>query len=95
MIDFKPDIVISFGVASNTNSIRLERVAINLDDCWLKDENGIKFLEKHIMPDEPVGYFSSLPLKKIYIALKESQIPVRYSNYAGNYLCNHISSIIN
>ena len=90
IIDFEPDIIISLGVASNTNSIRLERVAVNLDDCWLQDENGIKFLERKIVPDGPVGYFSSLPLKKIYITLKESHIPVRYSNYAGNYLCNHI-----
>lgn len=87
---FKPDAVLMLGVAQKRESISLERIAININDASIPDNEGNLRQGQPIIEDAPVGYRSTLPLDEIYKAIHSADIPVSYSNHAGAYLCNHV-----
>jgi len=85
---FKPQLVLSFGLAYNRPAISLERVAINLLDFSIPDNEGWKPDETPIVAEGPIAYFSGLPLKELQQVLREEGIPCEISNTAGTYVCN-------
>ena len=87
---FGPDAVICFGVNRRADELRLERIAVNVDDAAIGDTGGQLRQGQRIAPDGPVGYWSSLPLEEMHQALQEAGLPVAFSNHAGAYVCNHV-----
>ena len=85
-----PDVVICLGQAEGRTSITPEKVAINLDDARLPDNEGVVRNDVKILADGPDAYFSTLPLKEIVDAIKAQGIPVTVSLSAGAFLCNHV-----
>jgi pyroglutamyl-peptidase len=88
--EIKPDVIIELGLAGGRTSITPERVAINMKDASGPDNIGFKPIDEVIKKDGKNAYFSTLPLREIEDALKESKIPVSISNSAGLYVCNNI-----
>ncbi|MBN1659803.1 MAG: hypothetical protein JXA93_15465 [Anaerolineae bacterium] len=86
----RPDLVVSLGVAARACGLRLERVALNLDDSPAPDNAGVPVTGRRIVPDGPVGYWSTLPLEDLKRALEAREIPVQISNHAGTFVCNHV-----
>jgi len=86
----RPDVVLMVGQAGNRTEICLERVAINLDDARIADNEGDQPDERTIDADGPAAYFAGLPLKPIVAALVAAGIPARVSDTAGTYVCNHV-----
>ena len=85
----RPDYVLALGVAAKSEGIRIERVALNLDDSESPDNDGVLRQGESILADGPPAYFSRLPLNGLKDVLESAGIPVRISNHAGAYLCNH------
>lgn len=90
MKKFNPDVVLNIGQTSERFDISIERVAINLDDARIPDNEGNQPIDETIRPDGSPAYFSSLPIKVIVENIKNSGIPVSVSNTAGTFVCNHI-----
>ncbi|MEO1290431.1 MAG: hypothetical protein AAFV93_22015 [Chloroflexota bacterium] len=65
-------------------------MAININDASIPDNEGKLKQGQQIVPDAPVGYWSTLPLEMMYDSISMAKIPVKYSNHAGAYLCNHV-----
>ena len=86
----RPDVVLSFGLSRRIDEIKLERIAINVDDASLVDAGGKLRRGRKIAPDGPVGYWGSIPIDAILQALHDAGIPAGISNHAGAYVCNHI-----
>ncbi|OCA88657.1 pyroglutamyl-peptidase I [Pradoshia sp. D12] len=86
----KPDIVISVGQAGGRFDITPERVAINLDDYRIKDNEGNQPIDAVIQPDGQPAYFSNLPVKAMVKHMSENGIPATLSNTAGTFVCNHV-----
>lgn len=86
----RPNIVICVGQAGGRDRISIERVAINVDDAGIPDNEGNQPIDETIFEDGQGAYFSSLPIKSIVNNLKENKIPAEISNSAGTYVCNHI-----
>lgn len=86
---YKPDIVLAFGQCTD-DSIRIERVALNLDDARTADNSGYTPIDELIHADGKNAYFSSLPIKVIQHAVVAKNIPAVISNSAGTYVCNHL-----
>ncbi|CCQ95896.1 Pyrrolidone-carboxylate peptidase [[Clostridium] ultunense Esp] len=86
----KPDIVICVGQAGGRYDISLERVAINIDDARIKDNEGNQPVDIKIFEDGENAYFTSLPIKRMVKKIRESGIPASISNTAGTFVCNHI-----
>jgi pyroglutamyl-peptidase len=72
------------------DAIRLERVALNLDDAAAADEDGERRAGTRIRPAGPVGHWSSLPLAEFATALERRGLPFVWSRDAGGFLCNHV-----
>ena len=86
---YQPDIILAFGQCIG-DSIRIERVALNLDDARTADNSGYTPIDELIHADGKNAYFSSLPIKVIQQAVAAKNIPVVISNSAGTYVCNHL-----
>lgn len=85
-----PDIVISVGQAGGRFDITPERVAINLDDFRIKDNEGNQVVDEIIKEDGQAAYFSNLPIKGMVKHMNENGIPASVSNTAGTFVCNHV-----
>ena len=90
LLRLRPDAILSFGVSGGTDELCLERIAVNLDDAALPDSGGQTRSGTRIVEGGPVGYWATLDLERLYAALVEAGLPVRFSNHAGAYLCNHL-----
>lgn len=90
IIEHKPDVVISIGQAGGRFDITPERVAININDFRIKDNEGNQPVDEVIREDGKAAYFSSLPVKGIVKHLNKNGIPSTLSNTAGTFVCNHV-----
>ena len=88
--EHKPDVVMCLGQAEGRTSITPERVAINLDDARLADNEGVLRNDVKILENGPDAYFTSLPIREMVDAMKAANVPAAISLSAGAFLCNHI-----
>lgn len=86
----QPDIVICIGQAGGRTQITPERVAINIDDARITDNEGNQPIDKPIVEGGSPAYWTTLPIKRIVERMKENGIPAAISNTAGTFVCNHI-----
>lgn len=86
----KPDVVVNVGQAGGRSCVTLERIAINLEDATIPDNEGNQPVEKPIRKEGPAAYFSTLSLKEMVEQMKLAGYPVSISNTAGTFVCNHL-----
>jgi len=89
--EYSPDVVLSVGQLAGRSDISIERVAINIDDYQMPDNDGNKPIDEPIIKDAPNAYFMSIPIKAIHKKLIENRMPASISNSMGTYLCNHVA----
>lgn len=90
IVESRPDILISLGQAGGRSDITVERVAINIADASIADNDGKKPIDEKIRWDGENAYFSTLPIKAIVENLRAEEIPASVSNSAGTYVCNFV-----
>lgn len=88
--EHQPDIVLNIGQAGGRTALSFERVAINLDDARIPDNQGQQPLDTAIQPTGPAAYFTQLPIKAMANAVRSQGIPAQVSYSAGTFVCNHI-----
>jgi pyroglutamyl-peptidase len=86
----EPDVVISLGQAEGRTQITPERIAINLDDARLADNEGVTRIDEPILVGGPVAYESTLPIRDFVSAINAAGVPAAVSLSAGAFLCNHV-----
>ena len=86
----RPDVLISVGQAGGRPDITPERVAINLMDARIPDNDGFSPVDIPVEKDGETAYFTTLPVKKMVEAMKEAGIPAGLSYSAGSYVCNTV-----
>ena len=87
---YNPDYILSIGQAGGRTDISIERIAINIDDFRIKDNEGNQPIDEKIYFDGDNAYFSTLPIKSIQSEITKNNIPASISNTAGTFVCNHI-----
>ena len=85
-----PDIVLCLGLAGGRAALSLERVAINIDDARIADNDERQPLDTPVVAGGPAAYFTTLPIKAAAAALRDAGLPAIVSNTAGTFVCNHI-----
>ena len=88
--EHNPDVVICLGQAEGRIHVSPERIAINLDDARLADNEGVIRNDVQIIVGGPVAYESTLPIKEIVKAINDAGVPAAVSLSAGAFLCNHV-----
>ena len=86
----KPDVVLCIGQAGGRFEITPERVAINVDDARIKDNESNQPIDIKIFEDGENAYFTTLPIKAMVEAIREANLPAAVSNTAGTFVCNHL-----
>lgn len=85
-----PDYVLNVGQAGGRFSLSPERVAINIDDARIPDNEGNQPIDTVIQENGEAAYFTQLPIKAMVDSIKKSKISAAVSNSAGTFVCNHI-----
>lgn len=88
--DTEPALVLCVGQAGGRAQLSLERIAINIDDARIPDNDGARPIDEPVVAGGPAAYFSDLPIKAMLAALREAGIPAEVSQTAGTYVCNHV-----
>lgn len=86
----KPDAVLCIGQAGGRYDLTPERVAINLDDARIPDNEGNQPIDVPIFRDGAPAYFATLPIKAMVAKIREAGLPASVSNTAGTFVCNHL-----
>ncbi|MEM5686238.1 pyroglutamyl-peptidase I [Bacillus cereus group sp. MYBK71-2] len=88
--ELNPEIIICIGQAGGRPDITIERVAINIDDARIADNEGNQPVDVPVVEEGPAAYWSTLPMKAIVKKLQEEGIPASVSQTAGTFVCNHL-----
>ena len=82
MTELKPDAVLCVGQAGGRYDLTPERVAINLDDARIPDNEGNQPIDTPIFADGAPAYFATLPIKAMAAKIREAGLPASVSNTA-------------
>ena len=86
----RPDAVVCVGQAAGRSEITPERVAINIADASIPDNEGNQPCDEPIVPGGETACFSTLPVKAMVEAIRARGIPAEVSLSAGTFVCNHL-----
>ena len=87
---YRPDVVLDVGQAGGRSCMTVEKVAINLKEARIPDNDGEKPFDVPIREDGETAYFSTLPVKAMVENMRAHGIPAHISYTAGTYVCNCI-----
>lgn len=83
-----PAVIIALGLWPGAPMIRLERIAINVADFEIPDNDGAFVSDEPLNANGSNALKATLPLRRIEAELLAGGIPVHVSNTAGTFLCN-------
>ncbi|MFD1673541.1 pyroglutamyl-peptidase I [Alicyclobacillus fodiniaquatilis] len=83
-----PEVIVCLGEAGGRAQLTPERVAINVMDASIPDNEGDRPIDEPIDEAGPVAYWSTLPIKAMVTAMRAANVPAAVSNTAGTYVCN-------
>lgn len=85
-----PSIVICVGQAGGRSGITVEKVALNLMEASIPDNEGCQPVDEPVHADGETAYFAKLPVKAMVQNMKNHGIPARISYTAGTFVCNDV-----
>lgn len=83
----KPDVALHIGQAGGRTNITVEKVAINLAEARIPDNDGEQPLDEPLREDGDTAYFATLPIKAMVENIR-TKYPASVSYTAGTYVCN-------
>ena len=86
----KPDIVICVGQAGGRSHMTVEKVAVNLMEARIPDNDGQQPVDTPVYEDGPDAYFATIPVKAMVQKMRDNKIPAKVSYTAGTFVCNDI-----
>lgn len=84
----RPDLIIMLGQSGGSDRVKLERVALNMMDSKLADNDGFIPNEEPINTNTPTALFTNMPIKSLRTSIEEQGVAVKISNSCGLYVCN-------
>ena len=70
----RPDAVVMLGQAGGRAKITPERIAVNLDHCEARDNDGEQRIDSVIDPEGPAAYFSTLPVHAMLQEMRKCEV---------------------
>ena len=86
--ELNPSTVISLGLWPGESMIRIERIAVNIADFGIPDNDGVRTVDQLVQSDGAAALMSTLPVRAMESAILQDGIPASLSATAGTYLCN-------
>ena len=86
----RPDVIISVGLAGGRDAVTPERIAVNIRDARIADNQGFQPKGDRVAQEGAAAYFSTLPVEQMAQAIRQIGIPAAVSNTAGTFVCNDV-----
>ena len=90
LAEHRPDVVIATGLAGGRAAIGVERVAVNLIDARIPDNDGAQPIDAPSVEGAAPAHFATLPVKELARRIADAGIPAEVSYSAGTFVCNHV-----
>ncbi|MEQ8344499.1 MAG: pyroglutamyl-peptidase I [Sneathiellaceae bacterium] len=93
MAEIRPQAVVMLGEYGGRTMLTVERLAQNLNDgarYGLRDNAGRLVQDLATVPDGPVAYHATLPVRAMVAAMRRAGVPADISDVAGTFCCNHL-----
>jgi pyroglutamyl-peptidase len=84
----RPDSVLGLGQAAGRAELAIERVALNLIDARIPDNEGVQPIDVPVLAGGPPALFARLPVKAMAAAVSAAGVPATLSLSAGSFVCN-------
>lgn len=88
--EFSPNVILCIGVAAGRDAVTPERIAVNIRDARIPDNQGSQPNGSPVVENAPAAYFATVPLEKMAQAIAARNVPARISNTAGTFVCNDL-----
>ncbi|WP_147917594.1 pyroglutamyl-peptidase I [Ruania zhangjianzhongii] len=85
-----PAVALGVGLAAGRTRLSLERLAVNLCDARIPDNDGYQPDAAPVVPGGPTALWSNLPVKRMVTAAEAAGCPAELSMTAGTYVCNAV-----
>jgi len=85
-----PQVVLCLGEGTRRSVVSVERIAVNLMDYRIPDNQGNQVTDLPVVAGGPAAYFSTLPVRKILEKIILAEVPAELSLSAGSFLCNQV-----
>ncbi len=86
----EPELLLLTGLAGGRSGLSFERVALNLDDGPIADNEGERRRDVAVIAGGPAAYFTTAPARDMAEACAAAGVPATLSTSAGTFLCNHV-----
>ena len=86
----RPTLVLCLGQAGGRAALSIERVAINLVDARIPDNQGQQPVDQPVQSQGPAAYFATVPVKAMLQAVRRCGLPGEVSLSAGSFVCNAV-----
>ena len=86
--EIQPDVILSVGQAGGRAAVTPERIAINVRNARIADNEGNQPVEEMIVPTGADGMFATVPVARMAQAIQDAGLPGAISNTAGTFVCN-------
>lgn len=84
----QPDIALGLGLAGNRDVVSFERLAVNIADARIPDNDGVQHSGIELTPGDAIARWTNLPVKAAFAELDGAGVELSMS--AGTYVCNAV-----
>ena len=85
-----PDLILCIGQAGTRSSVTPERIAVNIRDARIPDNQGNQPRGEWVVAEGPAAYFSTVNVIAMAEAAEAQGVPSTVSNSAGAFVCNDV-----
>ncbi len=86
----RPDVAVSLGYSAKATCFVLERIALNLEDARIADNDKCQPEDARIEAEGEIALETTLPIRALERHLKDRGIPAYISYAAGTFVCNAV-----
>jgi pyroglutamyl-peptidase len=86
----RPDICLCLGLHERADCVVIERCAFNRDDATIADNAGFRAGRRETLARGAHCLRATVPIDAMGESLKQHDIPFRFSDSAGGFVCNHV-----
>ncbi|WP_420114349.1 pyroglutamyl-peptidase I [Pseudactinotalea sp.] len=90
MTEMRPDVIVGVGLAAGRTRPGVERLAVNLRDARIPDNDGAQPVDEPVIAGAPLAVMTSLPVRATVARLREAGREVDLSMSAGTFVCNAV-----
>ena len=86
--EYAPHVILCVGQAGGRAAVTPERIAVNIRDAKITDNDGNQPVGEFVAEDGPAAYFSTVPVMAMAEAICAKGLKGMVSNSAGAFVCN-------